>query len=33
MVEGHALIIEGPYRFVRHPIYTGLFGMLLATGW
>lgn len=32
LVEGHALITEGPYRFVRHPIYTGLFGMLLATG-
>jgi protein-S-isoprenylcysteine O-methyltransferase Ste14 len=27
--EGHALICSGPYRFVRHPIYTGmLFGLL-----
>src|SRR5262249_45389142 len=32
LVEGHALITEGPYRFARHPIYTGLFGMMLATG-
>jgi len=22
--EGHELIRSGPYRFVRHPIYTGL---------
>lgn len=22
--EGHELITRGPYRFVRHPIYTGL---------
>ena len=22
--EGHELICSGPYRFVRHPIYTGL---------
>jgi len=27
--EGHRLIRSGPYRLVRHPIYTGiLFGML-----
>lgn len=32
VVEGHKLAVHGPYRFVRHPIYTGLFGMLLATG-
>src|SRR5262245_36692942 len=28
--EGHELIQRGPYRFVRHPIYTGFLTMLLA---
>jgi protein-S-isoprenylcysteine O-methyltransferase Ste14 len=32
LVEGHKLITRGPYRCVRHPIYTSMFGMLLATG-
>src|SRR5579864_8072762 len=32
IVEGHALITEGPYNLVRNPIYTGMFGMLVATG-
>ena len=25
---GHALIQSGPYAWVRHPIYTGIFVML-----
>jgi protein-S-isoprenylcysteine O-methyltransferase Ste14 len=29
--EDHELIIRGPYRLVRHPIYTGLLAMLAAT--
>ncbi len=29
--EGHELIERGPYRLVRHPIYTGLIIMFLAT--
>src|SRR5438034_10719831 len=32
LVEGHKLVKEGPYSVVRKPIYTGMFGMLLATG-
>jgi protein-S-isoprenylcysteine O-methyltransferase Ste14 len=29
--EDHELIRHGPYRFVRHPIYTGLLVMALGT--
>jgi protein-S-isoprenylcysteine O-methyltransferase Ste14 len=32
VVTGHKLAMKGPYNFVRHPIYTGMLGMLLATG-
>ena len=31
-VERHELITNGPYGVVRHPIYSGLLGMLIATG-
>jgi protein-S-isoprenylcysteine O-methyltransferase Ste14 len=30
--EDHELITTGPYRWVRHPIYASILGMLLATG-
>jgi protein-S-isoprenylcysteine O-methyltransferase Ste14 len=29
--EGHNLVERGPYRFVRHPIYTGMLIMFFAT--
>ena len=29
--ENHELIVRGPYRLVRHPIYTGLLIMVIAT--
>jgi protein-S-isoprenylcysteine O-methyltransferase Ste14 len=32
VIEGHELVTAGPYRLVRHPIYTGMLGMLVATG-
>jgi protein-S-isoprenylcysteine O-methyltransferase Ste14 len=32
VVEDHALITGGPYRIVRHPIYSGMFWMMIATG-
>jgi protein-S-isoprenylcysteine O-methyltransferase Ste14 len=28
----HELVQTGPYRFLRHPIYASILGMLLATG-
>jgi protein-S-isoprenylcysteine O-methyltransferase Ste14 len=32
VITGHELITEGPYSVVRHPIYLGLFGLMLGTG-
>jgi len=30
--QGHLLITDGPYRWVRHPAYSGLLLALFATG-
>lgn len=30
--DDHELIRTGPYAWVRHPIYTSMLGMVLATG-
>ena len=30
--EDHALIENGPYRFVRHPVYAGYLALLLGSG-
>ena len=32
VLQGHKLITSGPYNVVRNPIYSGMFGMLVATG-
>ena len=31
VIESHRLVTAGPYRWVRHPIYTAMFGKLLAS--
>jgi protein-S-isoprenylcysteine O-methyltransferase Ste14 len=30
--RGHELIVDGPYAWVRHPIYTGILLALIGTG-
>jgi protein-S-isoprenylcysteine O-methyltransferase len=32
IIQDHDLITTGPYRFVRHPIYAAMLGLLLGTG-
>jgi protein-S-isoprenylcysteine O-methyltransferase Ste14 len=32
LIEGHKLVKTGVYNWVRHPIYTAMLGMLVATG-
>lgn len=32
LVESHKLITGGPYQYIRNPIYTGMLGMMIATG-
>lgn len=32
VLDGHALITTGPYRLVRHPIYTAVIGLVIAMG-
>jgi isoprenylcysteine carboxyl methyltransferase (ICMT) family protein YpbQ len=31
VIEGHELVTTGPFEVVRHPVYSGLLGMLIAT--
>jgi protein-S-isoprenylcysteine O-methyltransferase Ste14 len=32
LVDDHRLVTDGAYAIVRHPIYTGMLGLLIATG-
>ena len=32
LIEGHKLVTSDVYQIVRHPIYTAMLGMLVATG-
>jgi protein-S-isoprenylcysteine O-methyltransferase Ste14 len=32
VVEGHELVMHGPYAVVRNPIYLAMLGMLIASG-
>lgn len=31
ILDDHKLITEGPYKYIRHPIYTALFAIFLGT--
>ena len=33
IIEDHDLIVTGPYKIVRHPIYSGMLGLMIATGY
>lgn len=33
IIEGHELITKGPYKIVRHPIYSAMLGLLIVTGY
>jgi len=32
IVSDHRIVMEGPYRFLRHPSYTGMLMILLGLG-
>jgi protein-S-isoprenylcysteine O-methyltransferase Ste14 len=32
VIDQHRLVTEGPYAIVRHPIYSGMLGLMIATG-
>jgi protein-S-isoprenylcysteine O-methyltransferase Ste14 len=32
LLPGHQLVREGPYAWVRHPIYSGMLGLFVGTG-
>jgi protein-S-isoprenylcysteine O-methyltransferase len=32
IIEGHRLVTSGPYRYIRHPAYTGLLLVFLGLG-
>jgi protein-S-isoprenylcysteine O-methyltransferase Ste14 len=32
VIKGHELVTQGPYAIVRNPIYLGMFGLIVGTG-